>query len=421
MTSSRISELAAIIATNTKHVDEQLAKEGFPTPSFDADSPPRSLLDSQIVASRQAILDATDELHALMLGPVGTFTTQPFNSWLSIQAIYRFGFATAFPPGRDEATFAEISAATGVSESHVRRLLRHAMTFRIFQEPREGVVCHTAASKALADNPMLRQWTGMVSEELWPAVTKAVDAIEKWPGSEEPNQAGYNIAHNTDATIFEEVAKYPEREQRYAAAMMFTSQGPGVEHSHILDGFDWDSIGNGVVVDVGGSQGSLSIAIAERFRSLHCIVQDKAEVIRKGQENLSPTLADRVSFMGHDFFTEQPIKNADVYILRWILHDWSDKYASRILQALVPALKTGARILVVEQVMPDPGTISKYQEKAFRSFDLSMWAFHNAKERSLDDWRALFEHADSNFKIVNVNKPRDFRLSIVEVRWENTA
>lgn len=46
------------------------------------------------------------------------------------------------------------------------------MTFRIFQEPRQGTVRHTPASKMLAENPLLRQWTGMISEELWPAATK---------------------------------------------------------------------------------------------------------------------------------------------------------------------------------------------------------------------------------------------------------
>ncbi|KAL8819567.1 MAG: hypothetical protein Q9191_007708 [Dirinaria sp. TL-2023a] len=402
MTSSRISELSAIIATHTKHVDEQLAAAGSPTPSFDADSPPRSLLDSRIVASRQAILAATDELHALMLGPVGTFTSQPvrINSWISIHAIYRFGFASAFPPGQDEATFAEISEATGVAESHVRRLLRHAMTFRIFQEPRKGVVRHTAASKAMADNAMLRQWIGMVSEEHWPAMTK-----------------GYNIAHNTDANIFDEVAKSSAREQRFAVAMKMAAAGPGLEHSHMLDGFDWNSIGKGVVVDVGGSQGAVCIAIAKRFASLRCIVQDRPEVVAKGREDLPPALSDRVSFMGHDIFTDQPVKDADVYILRWILHDWSDKYASRVLQALVPALKTGARVLVVEHIMPDPGSISTYEEKAFRSFDFSMWAGHNGKERSLDEWTALFELADPNFEIVGVMKPTGSRLSIIEARW----
>ena len=166
--------------------------------------------------------------------------------------------------------------------------------------------------------------------------------------------------------MFEEIAKDPDREQRYAAAMSLGSSGPGHEPSHVLEGFDWDSVGKGLIVDVGGSHGSLSIAIAERFPSLRCIVQDKDEVIHKGQESLPPTLSDRVTFMGHDFFTEQPIKDADVYILRFILHDWSDKYASRILQALVPALKVGARVLIVEHIAPDPGTTSKYQEKLFR-------------------------------------------------------
>ena len=139
-----------------------------------------------------------------------------------------------------------------------------------------------------------------------------------------------------------------------------------MEPSHILNGFGWDSIGKGTVVDVGGSHGSLSIAIAQKFPPLHCIVQDKPEVVKLGQESLPAHLVDRVSFMGHDFFTEQPVKNADIYVLRWILHDWSDKYATRILQALVPALKEGAKVVVVELVMPGPGAVSSYQEKAFR-------------------------------------------------------
>lgn len=78
MASTRIAELAAIIAEHTKSIDEQLASEGLPSPSFDADCPPRLLQgDSKVVASRQAILDATDELQALMLGPTGAFTTHP--------------------------------------------------------------------------------------------------------------------------------------------------------------------------------------------------------------------------------------------------------------------------------------------------------------------------------------------------------
>ncbi|KAL8821626.1 MAG: hypothetical protein Q9223_000369 [Gallowayella weberi] len=363
---TRITELAAIIADNTKHIDAHLASKGLLTPSFDPEFSAKALLDDEVTASRQAILEATDELHALVQGPVAMLTTQPWNSWISVQAIIKFRLANSFPDGHDEASFADIAAISGLPEDLVRRLLRHAMSHRIFQEPSKGIVRHTAASKALADNLLLRQRMGMVAEELWPATTKAVAALTKWPGSEEPNNAGFNIINNTDATIFEEISKDPDRDQRYADAMKFFAKDPGLEYHHMLEGYKWNSLGEGTVVDIGGSNGSFGIAIAQRFPSLRCIVQDRPEIVGGCQESLPSDLQSRVSFMAHDFFQEQPIKGAEIYTLRWILHDWSDKYAARILRALIPALKPGAKVLVLESVLPAPGEISAYQEKAYR-------------------------------------------------------
>lgn len=74
MVTSRISELASIIAAKTAEIDLYTASETLPSPSFDADSPPKLLFHPRVAASRQAILEATDELHALMLGPVGILT-----------------------------------------------------------------------------------------------------------------------------------------------------------------------------------------------------------------------------------------------------------------------------------------------------------------------------------------------------------
>lgn len=148
--------------------------------------------------------------------------------------------------------------------------------------------------------------------------------------------------------------------------MTFMGSGPGLEHHHILNHYDWASLGASTVVDVGGSHGSLSIAIAQAFPSLRCIVQDRPEIIEMGDHNLPTDVRGRVDFMAHDFFDEQPVKDAEVYILRWILHDWSDRNASRILKALVPALQAGARVLLLEQIMPEPGALSAYQERAYR-------------------------------------------------------
>ena len=77
MAKSRIGELAAIITTNTQHLDAHFSEKGLPSPSFDPSSPADLLLDSQVIASRQAILDATEELTALMQGPMDLLTRQP--------------------------------------------------------------------------------------------------------------------------------------------------------------------------------------------------------------------------------------------------------------------------------------------------------------------------------------------------------
>lgn len=74
-------------------------------------------------------------------------------------------------------------------------------------------------------------------------------------------------------------------------------------------------------------------------------------------------LQGRIEFMTHDFFHPQPVKGADVYLLRWILHDWPDAYCVKILRALRPALKKNVRVLVAEAVMPPRGVLPLPQER----------------------------------------------------------
>jgi len=66
---TRISELAELIQSNTNKVDRYLNSEGLKTPSFEIDAPVNLQLPMEIEQARQAILDSTDELHRLILGP----------------------------------------------------------------------------------------------------------------------------------------------------------------------------------------------------------------------------------------------------------------------------------------------------------------------------------------------------------------
>ena len=149
--------------------------------------------------------------------------------------------------------------------------------------------------------------------------------------------------------------------------MNFLHSAVGFEPKHLVSGYDFTSIGQGVFVDVGGSHGYVSIAIAQTYPNIRCIVQDLPATVTSGESRLPKEFKEQVSFMVHDFWTEQPVKDADIYYFRWIFHDWSDSYSVKILRQLIPALKNGARVLVNDICMPPPNTISRYQERWLRS------------------------------------------------------
>jgi hypothetical protein len=54
----------------------------------------------------------------------------------------------------------------------------------------------------------------------------------------------------------------------------------------------------------------------------------------------------------HNFFTPQPLKNAAVFLLRWIMHDWPDTFAVQVLQHLREAAAPETRLVTVDIILP---------------------------------------------------------------------
>lgn len=136
--------------------------------------------------------------------------------------------------------------------------------------------------------------------------------------------------------------------------------------NHLIDNFNFGATAHSTVVDVGGSHGQVSIAIARKYPDIKCIVQDLPDTISGLDSQVPMDLKDRVSGMEHDFLTPQPVKDADIYLLRWILHDWSDKYCVKILQSLTPALKKGAKIIKNDICIPQPGQLGVLADRSLR-------------------------------------------------------
>ena len=218
--------------------------------------------------------------------------------------------------------------------------------------------------------------------------------------------------------MFVTLGKDVERAKRMAEGMVSLTGGEGYEVSYLFDSYPWEELDAraGTVVDVGGSHGFVCVDLAKRYPNLKFVVQDLPKTIASAPK-LEGKLKDRIIFQAHDFHTRQPVEGADIYLFRWIFHNQSDKYTLNMLRQLIPALKKGARVVINDHCLPEPGTESAWDEKIIRSMDLVMLTLLNAKEREVGEFEKLFREASEEFRFLGVTRPEGCRMSTVVAEW----
>ncbi|KAG6876204.1 hypothetical protein C0992_000498, partial [Termitomyces sp. T32_za158] len=176
--------------------------------------------------------------------------------------------------------------------------------------------------------------------------------------SNEPNHAPFNRVFNVDTPLWlwYETKEQAYRRRLFAIAMRGVAQ---IHDSDLLDDvLDWKALPQGsIIVDVGGGIGQSSVAVAKKNDHLRFVVQDLPMVCAEATAYWSkeyPELIDtgKLAFAPHDFFTPQPVANASVFILKQILHDWSDPYCTRILKELRAAANPETKLVVVDSIIP---------------------------------------------------------------------
>ena len=133
-----------------------------------------------------------------------------------------------------------------------------------------------------------------------------------------------------------------------------------------LEACDWGSFGTATVVNIGGGKGLECRVFAKHYADLSFIIQDLQDTVKAGQNQLPEKFEGRIKFEVHDFFTPQPVKDAEVDYFRAIFHDCSDKYCIKILQNLIPALKKGAKVIVHNPHTKEAGTMPLWQDRMQR-------------------------------------------------------
>ncbi|KAM5346560.1 hypothetical protein ACJ41O_009565 [Fusarium nematophilum] len=423
---SQMIQLAKKITEETEKLDKYLKDNGLPDPGFGVDAPgdfPK--LPEDVQKSRQEIVYATRELGFLVRGPRESVRWGVWNflDTLSLQLIYSYGIANLVPLDQPIA-LVDLQAKTTLDPINLARSLRHAMTNNIFQEPTPGFIAHTAASRILAEDGDLQAWVGFNAEDIFPAAAHSLMSLRTHPEGTELTRTGFNFAFDTvdKEPMFATFGKDPVRAKRMGRAMASLTGGEGYEVQHFVDNYDFTEVdaNEGTFVDVGGSHGFVCVDLGKKWKKMKFVVQDLPKTVDSAPKPLcaDEDLSRRITLQAHDFFTEQPVKGADVYYFRWIIHNYSTPYAIKILRGLIPALKPGARIVINDHCLRDAGAENPWDEKIMRSMDVVMLALLNAQERSEQEFEDLFKAADERFAFKGVTRTEGCRMSIVEAVWQ---
>jgi hypothetical protein len=116
-------------------------------------------------------------------------------------------------------------------------------------------------------------------------------------------------------------------------------------------------------------------------------------------------VTDRCSDVAGDVFEAVP--EAEVYLTKYILHDWNDEEYRQILSTIREAAPADARLFVVEHVVVDPET-----PHFAKLFDVHMMVWGSGRERTTEEYADLL--ANTGWQYVDTRYPENELMGAVE-------
>src|SRR5580693_1356531 len=258
------------------------------------------------------------------------------------------------------------------------RLLRTLASVGVFTEPQPGVFALTPLGQTLTSSRpgSMRDLAIMWMETHYAPFAELIHAVRTGRPAAE---------HLYGEPFFAWLSHHPEQASRFTGAMANLTSG-GFKTAAIaslpLDG-------TRTIVDVGGADGTVLATILAAHPHIRGVLFDLPHVITDAPRTLARHgVDDRVDCVGGDFFESVPA-GADAYLVSVVLHNWPDQQAQRILANIAAAGGSGARLLMIEFVVP-PGDTPHPSKMS----DLNMLAMLDGKERTETEWRELLTAGD---------------------------
>ena len=159
-------------------------------------------------------------------------------------------------------------------------------------------------------------------------------------------------------------------------------------------------------VDVGGGYGSFLSAILDHHPTAKGTVYDLPTIAKEaGKSEFVKRHNARLKVEGGDFFKDVPA-GGDLYLLKFIIHDWDDERSIAILSNVRKAIAPSGRLILVEMVLPKPN-----EPHVGTLLDLNMMVMTGGRERTEKGYADLL--AKSGFRLGRV-VPTKSPFSVIE-------
>ncbi|OBI22608.1 methyltransferase [Mycobacterium sp. E2497] len=317
------------------------------------------------------------------------------NAWVAqaITSAADLGVADALADGPLSAE--QLANRVGADADALSRLMRALIGIGIFCQCSDGRYALTPLADTLCtDAPVsmagMARWVGSPQHrEHWSHLTDAI-------------RTGKAVVPELRGKpAFEYLAEEAELGEIFNSAMTNVSEFATVP---LTAAYDFSAFGT--IVDVGGGHGRLLAAILEMAPNSRGVLFDLPQVVADAPELFRKYgVDDRVRIDEGSFFDSVP-EGGDAYVLKNVIHDWSEEDAVRILKNVRIATRTGARLLLCEFVIPD-------HDRDFHDkwVDIEMLVVAGARERTADEYGRLFSRAGFRLnRVVDTVSP----LSVVE-------
>jgi SAM-dependent methyltransferase len=315
--------------------------------------------------------------------------------WVS-RAIYiaaKLGIADHLRDGHK--TTDALAAATGTHAPSLYRVMRALASVGVFVEDESKGFALTPLSETLrTDAPgSLRAFaTTELGEEHYPAWGDLLHSVKT-------GEIAFD--HVFGMPVWEYFAQHPDNAKTFDDAM--TGMTLAINEA-VLSGYDFSDITR--IVDIGGGHGSLITAILKAHPHMTGLLFDAPPVIAGSRQRIEAAgLADRCEVVAGDFFESVPT-GGDAYILKWIIHDWDEERAARILRNCHRAMAEHGKLLLVEAIVPMGS-----QPDFSKFIDLNMLVMTGGRERTEDEYQKLFEA--SGFSLTKC-VPTQSPMSVIE-------